>query len=216
MPAFNQMQVNQKIAVGFAAGVRALMRQDPDIIMIGEIRDPETAAMAIQAALTGHLVLSTIHTDDSCSVISRLLDLKVDAYLIRATLIAVMAQRLVKLLCPQCKKSELTSGDYFSVNQASAVGCKSCRDTGYSGRQGIYEILHCHEALKQFIERPFDLARLKRQAVENGMRTLSDAGRKAVTLGLTTKEEITRVLVDTVQTSGGMYQHGLFAANVIH
>lgn len=198
VPAFNQMQVNQKIAVGFAAGVRALMRQDPDIIMIGEIRDPETAAMAIQAALTGHLVLSTIHTDDSCSVISRLLDLKVDAYLIRATLIAVMAQRLVKLLCPQCKKSELTSGDYFSVNQASAVGCKSCRDTGYSGRQGIYEILHCHEALKQFIEKPFDLARLKRQAVENGMRTLSDAGRKAVTLGLTTKEEITRVLVDTV------------------
>ena len=109
-----------------------------------------------------------------------------------------MAQRLVKLLCPQCKKSELTSGDYFSVNQVSAVGCKSCRDTGYSGRQGIYEILHCHEALKQFIEKPFDLARLKRQAVENGMRTLSDAGRKAVTLGLTTKEEITRVLVDTV------------------
>jgi general secretion pathway protein E len=153
--AFNQMQVQHNIDIGFADGVRALMRQDPDIIMIGEIRDLETAEMAIQAALTGHLVLSTLHTNDAPSAITRLLDLGVPAYLINSTVLGVMAQRLVRTLCPHCKKPmPITEDQRASWRSLVApwkssepahihqpVGCLECRMTGYMGRVGIYEIL---------------------------------------------------------------------------
>ena len=135
-PAFNQMQVQHNIDLTFASGVRALLRQDPDIIMIGEIRDQETAEMAIQAALTGHLVLSTLHTNDAPSAISRLQELGIAHYLIKATLIGVMAQRLVRLLCPHCKRGVTGHG-----NTHEAVGCADCRDSGYRGRAGLYEIM---------------------------------------------------------------------------
>tara|TARA_B100000767_G_scaffold224932_2_gene214126 strand:+ start:1938 stop:3737 length:1800 start_codon:yes stop_codon:yes gene_type:complete len=200
VPSMNQMQVNKKIQFGFASGVRALMRQDPDIIMIGEIRDSETASMAIQAALTGHLVLSTIHTDDACSVLSRLLDLGQDAYLIRATLIGVMAQRLVRVLCPYCKNVNSNHHTTSSepTNAATSVGCKCCRNSGYLGREGIYEILDCNNKIKACITLPFDLAAFKQQAVLNGMQSLVDAGKEKISRGLTTKDELHRVLAVSI------------------
>ena len=150
--AFNQMQVNHTINLDFSSGVRALMRQDPDIIMVGEIRDLETANMAVQAALTGHLVLSTLHTNDSPSSMSRMLELGVPAYLIKATVRGIMSQRLVRILCPDCKTLPrrgpgcLAAADRTLAGGAAGadcppVGCRACRDTGYVGRQGIYEVL---------------------------------------------------------------------------
>ena len=202
--AFNQMQVNHSINLDFSSGVRALMRQDPDIIMVGEIRDLETANMAVQAALTGHLVLSTLHTNDSPSSISRLLELGVPAYLIRATVRGVMSQRLVRILCPSCKTltpldpaawRELTQPWEIEAPQqvARPVGCKLCRNTGYMGRQGIYEVLVNSPAVQPHITPQLETAKIRQVAMSEGMHTLRLSGAMRVARGETTIEEVMRV-----------------------
>lgn len=178
-PAFNQTQVQPAIDLGFANGVRALLRQDPDIIMVGEIRDLETAQVAIQAALTGHLVLSTLHTNDACGAIGRLLELGVAHYLIKATLAGVVAQRLVRTLCTAC--------------EAPAQGCKACRQTGYQGRTGLYEVLTLSDGLKALIGADCDLGALRQRARAEGMSDLQDNGLRKVAAGVTTAAEVARV-----------------------
>jgi general secretion pathway protein E len=203
-PAFNQTQVHAAIDMGFAEGLRALMRQDPDIIMVGEIRDLATAEMAIQAALTGHLVFSTLHTNDSASAITRLADLGVPAYLISATVIGVLAQRLTRMLCPACKqRDEGTTRETLDelarpwrlsggVRPYKPVGCLECRHTGYRGRVGLYELLVMTEAARACVHPALDAAALRRQAVKDGMRALRLAGAMKVAEGLTTVEEVLR------------------------
>ncbi|MDB6143369.1 MAG: type secretion system protein [Pseudomonas sp.] len=209
-PAFNQMQVQHNIDLTFASGVRALMRQDPDIIMIGEIRDLETAEMAIQAALTGHLVLSTLHTNDAPSAISRLLELGVPHYLLKATILGVMAQRLVRTLCPHCKEPmELEEGDWQTLTRPwqapvptgahRAVGCAECRNTGYRGRAGVYEIMLMSDNVKGLISADLDLTAMRRQAFKEGMRSLRLSGAQKVSAGLTTVEEVLRVTPQSEQ-----------------
>jgi general secretion pathway protein E len=202
--AFNQMQVHHGIELDFSSGVRALMRQDPDIIMIGEIRDLETANMAIQAALTGHLVLSTLHTNDSPSSISRLLELGAPAYLIRATLRGVMSQRLVRVLCAVCKVFEpVDMGAWQQLTHPFVIeppermarpgGCPQCRETGYSGRQGIYEVLVNSREIEAEIVPNLSVSRIREIAVEQGMQTLRLSGASRVARGETTIEEVMRV-----------------------
>jgi general secretion pathway protein E len=209
-PAFNQMQVQHNIDLTFASGVRALMRQDPDIIMIGEIRDLETAEMAIQAALTGHLVLSTLHTNDAPSAISRMLELGVPHYLLKATILGVMAQRLVRTLCPHCKAPvSLDEGDWQSLTRPwqapvpagahRAVGCVECRDTGYRGRAGVYEIMLMSDGVQGLISADLDLTAMRRQAFKEGMRSLRLSGAQKVAAGLTTLEEVLRVTPQSEQ-----------------
>ena len=203
-PAFNQMQVQPGIDLTFANGVRALMRQDPDIIMLGEIRDLETAEMAIQAALTGHLVLSTLHTNDAPSAISRLQELGIAPYLIKATLLGVMAQRLVRVLCPDCKTEQaLARSDWQSfapgwaepspARACRAVGCVECRDTGYRGRTGVYEMMLMSPHLKALIGSQTDASALHHLACSEGMQPLRLAAAHKVATGMTTLEEALRV-----------------------
>ena len=206
-PSFNQVQALAGIDMGFAEGIRALMRQDPDIIMIGEIRDLETADMAIQAALTGHLVLSTLHTNDAPSAITRLLDLGVPAYLLNSTILGVMAQRLVRTLCPHCKKAgSLRAEDEAAWRELVApwkakmpaklyhpVGCLECRMTGYSGRVGIYEILLLSPEINKQITAAADLARIRELATREGMKPLRISGALKIAAGLTTIEEVMKV-----------------------
>ncbi|CRN02823.1 Type II traffic warden ATPase [Pseudomonas sp. 34 E 7] len=192
-PAFNQMQVQHNIDLTFASGIRALLRQDPDIIMIGEIRDQETAEMAIQAALTGHLVLSTLHTNDAPSAISRLQELGIAHYLIKATLIGVMAQRLVRVLCPHCKRAV--------ANVYAAVGCGECRDSGYRGRAGLYEIMVLDETLKALITPGADVQALRHAALGQGMHSLRMAGMQKMKAGLTTLAEVLRVTPGDSETN---------------
>ena len=203
-PAFNQMQVQTAIDLDFSQGVRALMRQDPDIIMIGEIRDLETAEVAIQAALTGHLVLSTLHTNDAPAAVTRMLDLGVPPYLISATLLGVMAQRLVRVLCPHCKKSSPASSEDealwdqlvapWKANRptkfSQPVGCLECRMTGYRGRVGIYEILLLSPDMKQAISDSADVAKLRDLAYREGMKPLRISGAMKVAAGTTTLAEV--------------------------
>ena len=203
-PAFNQMQVQPNIDLSFATGVRALLRQDPDIIMIGEIRDLETAEVAIQAALTGHLVLSTLHTNDAPSAISRLQELGVAPYLIKATLLGVMAQRLVRTLCPDCKTGQPLSADEWQgfapawpealpIGACQPMGCAKCRGTGYSGRVGVYEIMVMSEQLKALIGPDTDLDAVRRQACLQGMLSLRLAAARKVATGATSIQEALRV-----------------------
>src|SRR5687768_2467110 len=207
-PAFNQMQVQQQIELGFAEGVRALMRQDPDIIMVGEIRDLETAEMAVQSALTGHLVLSTLHTNDAPSAVTRLAELGVAPYLLNATLNGVMAQRLVRTLCPHCKqKAELQRAEDQDAWEAlvapwkskhparlyKPVGCLECRMTGFMGRIGIYETLVFSSALKGLVGKNADLSALRELAFKEGMKALRISGAMKVGAGLTTIEEVLKV-----------------------
>jgi general secretion pathway protein E len=203
-PAFNQTQVQPAIEMGFTEGLRALMRQDPDIIMVGEIRDLATAEMAIQAALTGHLVFSTLHTNDAVGAITRLADLGVPSYLISATVIGVLAQRLARTLCPACKTRDenitreslddavrpwrLSGG----VRPYKAVGCLECRHTGYRGRAGLYELLVMSDASRAAIHPGLDAAKLRKQAMRDGMRPLRLAGAMKVAEGLTTMDEVMR------------------------
>jgi general secretion pathway protein E len=207
---FNQMQVQHNIDLTFASGVRALMRQDPDIIMVGEIRDLETAEMAIQAALTGHLVLSTLHTNDAPSAITRLLELGVPYYLLKATLLGVMAQRLVRTLCSHCKAPvQIDEADWNSLTRpwsaplptqaCRAVGCPECRDTGYRGRAGVYEIMLLNDGIKPLITADTDLIALRRQAFKEGMRSLRLSGAQKVASGQTTIEEVLRVTPQSEQ-----------------
>jgi len=203
-PAFNQMQVQQNIGLSFADGIRTLLRQDPDIIMVGEIRDVEAADMAIQAALTGHLVLSTLHTNDAPSAITRLLDLGVPSYLIQSTVLGVMAQRLVRTLCPSCKKAvpiEQSEWDSLVGNwkmpkpkqKYVPVGCLDCRNTGYRGRSGIYEMFTVSNAMKKLIQPDTDLAKLREYAYKEGMQPLMINGAEKIAAGLTTIEELIKV-----------------------
>ena len=208
-PSFNQMQVQAQIDLGFAEGVRALMRQDPDIIMIGEIRDLQTADMAIQAALTGHLVLSTLHTNDAASAVTRLLDLGVPAYLLNATVLGVMAQRLVRTLCPHCKEKvpygdaradDVTWEELVAPWKArrpahvyKPVGCLECRMTGYRGRSGIYEVLLMSPQVRRLVNEEADLNRVREQAYKDGMKSLRISGAMKVASGVTTFEEVLKV-----------------------
>ena len=202
--AFNQTQVQHNIGLDFAAGIRTLMRQDPDIIMVGEVRDIETAQMAVQAALTGHLVLSTLHTNDAPSSVSRLLDLGVPAYLLRSSVVGIMAQRLVRTLCKHCKaETVLEDVDWEALVRPwkiakpprvySAAGCLECRNTGYAGRQGIYEIMPLTTSLQALIKDDCDMNQLRLQAMREGMRTLRLAGAQKVAAGITSLEEVLRV-----------------------
>ena len=206
-PSFNQVQALPGIDMGFAAGIRALMRQDPDIIMVGEIRDLDTADMAIQAALTGHLVLSTLHTNDAPSAITRLLDLGVPAYLLNSTILGVMAQRLVRTLCPQCKKpNNARAEDEAAWKELVApwkakmpaqlyhpVGCLDCRMTGYLGRVGIYEILMLTPDINKLINDAADLNKIREQATREGMKPLRISGAMKIAAGLTTIAEVMKV-----------------------
>ncbi len=203
-PAFNQMQVQPNIGLNFASGVRTLLRQDPDIIMVGEIRDAETAEMAIQAALTGHLVLSTLHTNDAPSAIMRLYELGVPSYLLNSTLLGVMAQRLVRTLCPHCKaEGEISAASWQDLVSPwemarpdkvnVAIGCLECRMTGYRGRTGIYEMLPFSEQMQRLLARNTDAGKIKMQARLEGMRPLRLSGAEKVAAGLTTPAEVLKV-----------------------
>lgn len=203
-PSFNQMQVQHNIGLDFASGVRTLLRQDPDIIMVGEIRDLETAEMAVQAALTGHLVLSTLHTNDAPSAIARLTEIGVPPYLISATLIGVVAQRLVRTLCPHCKQNQdIDKNEWEALIRpwkttapaeiARAEGCLECRQTGFIGRVGIYEMMPISDKLKQEIGSDFELAKFRKTAIKQGMKPLNLAGAQKVAKGMTTIEEVLKV-----------------------
>ena len=211
-PAFNQTQAQPQLDFGFTEGLRALMRQDPDIIMVGEIRDTATAEMAVQAALTGHLVFSTLHTNDAPSAVSRMLELGVPSYLINATLLGVLAQRLVRVLCPQCRQPDpevqqeavtamvkpwKLNGHYQPYQP---VGCEHCRMTGFRGRMGIYELLVVSEYLRSKITQDPSMDVLRRQAVHDGMRPLRVAGALRVAEGHTTLSE---VIAATPQSHAG-------------
>ena len=205
-PSFNQMQVQTTINVNFASGIRTLMRQDPDIIMVGEIRDLETAEMAIQAALTGHLVLSTLHTNDAPSAISRLIDLGVPAYLIQSTLLGVMAQRLIRTICPHCKTLvDLDDATWQTLvapwqapnpkgTTAVGKGCLECRLTGLMGRVGIYETMVMTPGLRRHITDDTDLDTFREAAYKEGMRPLRINGAMKVAAGVTTVEEILKTV----------------------
>ncbi len=203
-PSFNQMQVQKNIDLDFASGVRTLLRQDPDIIMIGEIRDRETADIAIQAALTGHLVLSTLHTNDAPSAITRMLDIGVPPYLIQSSVLGIMAQRLVRTLCPHCKQPAKISDTAWDelVKPWKAkkpetiyrpVGCLECRDTGYQGRMGIYEMFRFSGESRQLVTENCDIHDLRRQAIKDGLQPLRLSGANKVAKGETTVEEVLRV-----------------------
>ena len=202
-PKFNQMQVHHAIGLDFATGVRALLRQDPDIIMVGEIRDLETAEMAIQASLTGHLVLATLHTNDACSAITRLQELGIPGYLINASVLGVMAQRLVRKLCSNCKQpaevdmetwQQTTKGWKIDAkNYHHAEGCLECRQTGYQGRIGLYEMVEFSSECKALIDKRASLEELQAQSIKDGCIPLKTAGLQKVAQGLTSLDEVFRV-----------------------
>jgi general secretion pathway protein E len=208
-PAFNQMQVQTQIGVDFESGVRTLMRQDPDIIMVGEIRDLPTAEMAVQAALTGHLVLSTLHTNDAPTAVTRLVDLGVPPYLVNSTVIGVMAQRLVRTLCSACKiPAEPIADELWAAltkpYRASkptvtyrAAGCLECRMTGYRGRAGLYEVMQMTAELRKLVAAGASLDELREQAFRDGMKPLRASGAHKIAIGLTTVEEVERVAPPT-------------------
>ncbi len=204
LPILNQMQVNPKINLHFADGVRTLLRQDPDIIMIGEIRDLETATMAVQASLTGHLVLSTLHTNDAPSAINRLLDLGVPDYLLRSTLAGVIAQRLVRLLCPHCKTEEKVDAEKWvsmvhpwdispPAHLYKANGCDECRNTGYHGRSGVFEMMPIREYIRKLIKRDTASEKVSAAAYQQGMLPLRIGMARLLKEGLTSLEEAIRI-----------------------
>ncbi|MCU0950193.1 MAG: Flp pilus assembly complex ATPase component TadA [Burkholderiaceae bacterium] len=203
-PSLNQMQVQHGIDLGFADGLRALMRQDPDIIMVGEIRDKETADMAVNASLTGHLVFSTLHTNDAASSIARLIELGVPPYLVNATLIGILAQRLVRTLCPHCKQEtdapdEAVWKDLVAPWRSKLprhvyqpVGCLECRRTGYFGRTGLVELLVVSDEIRTIVADGADLSALRTQAARDGLRSLRVSGAEKIAKGLTTLDEVLR------------------------
>jgi type IV pilus assembly protein PilB len=198
----NQVQANDKIGLTFASALRSLLRQDPDIIMIGEIRDNETARIAIQAALTGHLVLSTLHTNDAASSITRLVNIGIDSYLIAASLNGVLAQRLVRKICPKCKelyqipehmRKHVESSGIKPEELFHGAGCDHCRHSGYVGRIGIYELLVIDEKFRDMINKDSSVANMRRVFRESGQPSMFDDGIKKVKQGVTTIEEVLRV-----------------------
>lgn len=206
-PVFNQMQVQEQIDLSFSNGIKTLLRQDPDIIMIGEIRDVDTAQMAIQAALTGHLVLSSLHTNDTASAVIRLIDLGIPAYLVENSLLGVMAQRLVRVLCPHCKQAVSISrqqwqafcGEHLlpvpeKIYQPGA--CEQCRFTGYSGRIGVFEIMNCSSEIKTLIHHNANPRQIRQQAIDEGMQSLRCSAIGKVSEGITSMEEALKVIAD--------------------
>jgi general secretion pathway protein E len=199
-----QVPVNEKVGLTFANALRALLRQDPDIMLVGEIRDHETADIATHAALTGHLVLSTLHTNDAATALTRLVDLGIEPYLVASTVEAVLAQRLVRKLCESCRQPttmtdeqrtalQLEPGDVHTVY--AGAGCSACRGTGYRGRTGIYELLVMDEEMRTALHTDASAGRLARMAVDKGMQLLRADGLRLIRLGLTTPEEVLRVAV---------------------
>jgi len=203
IPRIRQSQVNVKAGLTFAAGLRSMVRQDPDVIMIGEIRDKETADIAIHAALTGHLVFSTLHTNDSASAATRLIDIGVEPFLVGTSVIAIIAQRLVRTLCPNCKKPYTPGKEEMDLLGAGPAdekavfykeaGCRRCFDTGYSGRTGIFEMLALDDKMKELISRKVSSTQIHEAAVRGGMKTLRDDGTLKVKAGITTVSEVLRV-----------------------
>ncbi|MDR7489743.1 MAG: GspE/PulE family protein, partial [Armatimonadota bacterium] len=203
LPRINQVQVNPKAGLTFATGLRSILRQDPDIIMVGEIRDRETAEIAVQAALTGHLVLSTLHTNDAASAVSRLVDMGIEPFLVSSSVIAILAQRLARQICSDCKTGYSPPPDALKrlgldtaegVTLYRGAGCEACRHTGYKGRIGVFELLVVTDSLRELIVRRAPAAELKAQAVREGMRTLRDDGLEKVLSGVSTIDEILRVV----------------------
>jgi general secretion pathway protein E len=200
-----QMQVNPKIELTFANGLRSILRQDPDVIMVGEIRDMETAEIAIHAALTGHLVFSTLHTNDSFGAVTRLVDMGIEPFLVSSSVIAVMAQRLVRRVCAKCRTPVQPSSEQLrelGISPAEAAqgtvfhpgaGCPQCKQTGYRGRIGIHELLIVDDDVRSLIMKNSDAATIRRDATSRGMPTLRDDGTRKVLEGLTTIEEVMRV-----------------------
>jgi len=204
---FNQVAIQPKIGLGFAESLRTILRQDPDIIMVGEIRDRETAENAVQAALTGHLVFSTLHTNDAATAVTRLQELGIENFLIASTIIGVVAQRLVRVICPHCKKQttlaeeDLKSlgivprpGVKYTINYGE--GCISCRQTGYYGRTGVYEVLENTDKIKKLILETSDAASIKKAAIEEGMSTLREGAIRKLGTGITTFEEVLRITAE--------------------
>ncbi|PIP37781.1 MAG: type II secretion system protein GspE [Desulfobacterales bacterium CG23_combo_of_CG06-09_8_20_14_all_51_8] len=203
----NQIQVNPKIGMTFASGLRSIVRQDPDIILVGEIRDRETAEIAIQSALTGHLLFSTLHTNDSVGAISRLLDMGVEGFLLSSTLLGVLAQRLVRVICPECRRPVapdekhlsamgLTEKDIAGVTFYMGQGCEACRHTGYSGRTAVFEYLAVDAEIRQEISNKSDADRIKAKALAKGLVTLRQNGWEKVQEGVTTLAEVLRVTLE--------------------
>ena len=201
----NQIHVRSQIGLTFASGLRSIVRQDPDVIMIGEIRDPETAEIAIQAALTGHLVLATLHTNDAPGAVSRLLDMGVEDYLLASSLLGVLAQRLVRQLCNSCREpaapeaellAETAAHDVAELRVFDSVGCPQCAGTGFRGRSGIYELFRVDDDIRKLIISRASSDRIKATAVEKGMLTLRDDGWRKVRHGVTSAAEVLRVTQD--------------------
>jgi type IV pilus assembly protein PilB len=204
LPGINQVQMHDEIGLNFASALRSFLRQDPDIIMVGEIRDFETAEIAVKAALTGHLVLSTLHTNDAPSTISRLLNMGVEPFLVTASVLLILAQRLARRICPECKqpvkvpeqslidlglKPEQAKG----ITSYKGVGCRNCADTGYKGRVALYEVMPFWDPLKEMVLNGASTAELKMEAIKLGMATLRMAGLNKLKEGMTTIEEVGRV-----------------------
>jgi type IV pilus assembly protein PilB len=205
LPGLSQVHVNRKAGLSFANALRAFLRQDPDIIMVGEIRDLETAEIAVQAALTGHLVLSTVHTNDAPSTATRLADMGVEPFLISASLVGSLAQRLARRICANCKEEYLPPREILlrfghdpdlhpDVKFYKGRGCDRCRQTGYKGRMGIYELMRINEEISDMIVRRSPLSELKEAARSNGMQTLQEDGFRRCKDGMTTVEEVMRVV----------------------
>ena len=207
LPAISQIQVNEKKGLTFASGLRSLLRQDPDIMMVGEVRDSETARIAIQSAQTGHLVFSTIHTNDACTVMTRLLDIGIEPYLVASSVLVAIAQRLVRQICPECRETfvpdpqDLKHLAELNINPdqlpdgrlSRGKGCGSCFGSGYQGRTGIYEILPVDESVREMIVERASANRIKREAFKRGFRTLRMDGADKVVRGMTTMDEVLRV-----------------------
>jgi general secretion pathway protein E len=203
----NQIHVKPAIGLTFASGLRSIVRQDPDVIMVGEIRDAETAEIAIQAALTGHLVFSTLHTNDAAGAVSRLLEMGVEDYLLASSLLGVLAQRLVRRVCMKCRKTaelaveamrEIAGPGGGEVQVYEGSGCEECSQTGYRGRSGIYELLQVGDPIRQLILKRSSADAVKDAAVRQGMRTLRDDGWQKVRTGVTTVAEVVRVTQEEV------------------
>src|SRR5947199_5097362 len=195
MDGINQLHVNPQIGLTFASGLRHIVRQDPDVIMVGEIRDRETADIAIRAALTGHLVFSTLHTNDAPSAITRLVEMGVENYLITSSLVAVLAQRLVRVICSFCKQPNGTalSPEGEAIETFRGAGCEQCSGRGYTSRVGIFEMMDVTDEIRKLIMANEDASVLTRAARRNGMRNLREDGWRMIRSGMTTVEEVMRV-----------------------
>jgi len=208
MEGLTQVQVNAKAGMTFASGLRSILRNDPDTIMVGEIRDHETARIAVESALTGHLVLSTMHTNDSAGAVTRIGDMGIEPYLTASALIGVIAQRLIRVLCPECKQPYVTTreeilnsaadfpfdGDEKEIELYQAKGCVYCNGTGYKGRKGVYEFLRITETIQKMILNRASTRDIHNVAVKEGMLTMRQHGLLKVRMGLTTLEELLRVI----------------------